>query len=175
MVFIDGNNFESALTGLYGTQQRIDYGKLAEYVAQKRNGYLQRLYYYTAVGSVDKTKAAATKTFVDRLNKRVPKCIAKTGYLKVIGQDKNGNNIFTEKGTDVNIAVDLVSLAFNNGYDEAILFSADSDYESAIAMARSLGKNIVVAVVDKQKAGYIKDLSDDNITLFKTDFDQCMR
>jgi uncharacterized LabA/DUF88 family protein len=68
-----------------------------------------------------------------------------------------------------------VSLAFNNAYDEAILFSADSDYESAIAVARNFGKNIVAGIVDKQKAGYIKDLCDDNLTLFKTDFNQCMR
>lgn len=176
MVFVDGNNFETALTSLYGgVQQRIDYGKLGEYVAQKRNGYLQRIYYYTAVGDTDKTKAAATKTFVDTLNKKVPKCIAKTGYLKVIGQDQNGHDIYTEKGTDVNIAVDIVSLAFNNAYDEAILFSADSDYEPAIEMARRFGKNVVAGIVDHQKAGFVKDLCDDHFTLFKRDFTNCMR
>lgn len=175
MVFVDGNNFEKALTTLYGSQQRIHYGKFAEYVAQKRDGYLSRIYYYTASGDVDKTKAAATKTFVDTLNKKVPKCIAKLGYLKVIGQDADGKDIITEKGTDVNIAVDLVSLAFNNAFDEAVLFSADSDYESAIAMARSLGKNVVAGVVDQQKAGYIKDLCDDHLTLLKSDFNNCMR
>jgi len=175
MVFIDGNNFEAALTALYGSQQRLDYLKLAEYVAAWRDGILQRIYYYTAVGSLDKEKAAATKLFIDHLNKKVPKCIAKLGYLSVVGINALGKPIFTEKGTDVNIAVDLVSLAFNNGYDEAILFSADTDYEAAIKMARSLGKNVVAGVVDQQKAGYMKDLCDEYITLKKEDFNQCMR
>lgn len=175
MVFIDGNNFEAALTALYGSQQRVDYLKLAEYVAARRDGMLQRIYYYTAVGNLDKAKAAATKSFIDHLNKKIPKCIAKLGYLSVVGTDALGNPIFTEKGTDVNIAVDLVSLAFHNGYDEAILFSADTDYEAAIKMARSLGKNVVAGVVDQQKAGYMKDLCDEYITLKKEEFNQCMR
>lgn len=42
-------------------------------------------------------------------------------------------------------------------------------------MARSLGKNVVAGVVDQQKAGYMKDLCDEYITLKKEDFNQCMR
>lgn len=175
MVFVDGNNFESAVANLYGSIQKIDLEKLAECVAQSRNGYLQRIYYYTAAGSIDKQKAASTKRFVETLNKKVPKCIAKLGYLKVVGQDSSGKNILTEKGTDVNIAVDLVSLAFNNGYDEAVLLSADSDYGPAIKMARDLGKNVIVGLVDQQTGGYIKDLCDDNIILNKQDLDNCLR
>lgn len=70
MVFIDGNNFEAALTALYGSQQRVDYLKLAEYVAARRDGMLQRIYYYTAVGNLDKAKTAATKSFIEHLIKR---------------------------------------------------------------------------------------------------------
>lgn len=147
---------------MYGEQQRIDYSKFAEYVAQKRNGYLQRIYYYTAVGDYDKTKAAATKLFVETLNKKVPKCIAKVGYLKHIGKNEKGKDIFIEKGTDVNVAVDLVTLAFSNAYDEAILFSADTDFEAAIKAVRNFGKNVVAGIVDKQKAGYMKEICDDN-------------
>lgn len=176
MVFIDGNNFESAVTSLFnGAQQRIDYGKLANYIANIRNGQLQRLYYYTAMSSHDKTKAAATKKFIDTLNKHVPYCVAKAGYLKHMGQDANGKDIYIEKGTDVNIAVDLVSLAYNNAYDEAVLLSADTDYEPAIRVVRQLGKNIVAGIVDQQKAGYLKDLCDDHFVLKQSDFSQVQR
>lgn len=177
MIFIDSNNFESAVKSLYqGNHQRIDYEKLAQYIATtKCNGNLQRLYYYTASGSDDKAKAAATKRFVDTLNKKVPNCIAKTGYLKIIGKKPDGTNIYVEKGTDVNIAVDIVSLAFNNAYDEAVLLSADSDYEPAIQMARNYGKNVVVGVVDQQTAGYLKDICDDNFTLSKADISKVLR
>ncbi|NLY75259.1 MAG: NYN domain-containing protein [Firmicutes bacterium] len=46
MVFIDGNNFEAAITGLYGGVNKLDYKKLAELVAKKVNGFLIRFYYY---------------------------------------------------------------------------------------------------------------------------------
>ncbi|CUA79106.1 MULTISPECIES: NYN domain-containing protein [Anoxybacillus] len=176
MVFIDGNNFESAVTNLFsGNYQRIDYGKLAHYIADIRNGHLQRLYYYTAMSSHDKSKAAATKKFIDTLNKHVPYCIAKAGYLKYVGQDGSGKDIYIEKGTDVNIAVDLVSLAYHHAYDEAILLSADTDYEPAIRVVQQLGKNVVACLVDQQKAGYLKDLCDDHFFLKKEDFEHVQR
>lgn len=171
MVFIDGNNFDNAVSGLYGANQKIDFRKLSELAASKCNGELQKLYYYTAI-SADKQKAAKTKQFVEHLNKRVPNCIAKTGFLKPEGSRADGSTIYVEKGTDVNIAVDLVSLAYANAYDEAVLFSADSDYEPAIECARRLGKNVVVGVIDKQKAGYIKEICDSHFTLSTQDLDQ---
>lgn len=172
MIFIDGNNFEGALTRLYGSIQRIDYKKLA---TEKCAGYLQKFYYYTAASDQEKQKAASTKRFVDTLNKTVPKCIAKMGYLKADGKKEDGTTLYIEKGTDVNVAVDLVSLAFTNAYDEAVLFSADSDYESAINIVRQLGKNVVVGVLDQQKAGYLKDLCDDNFVLVKDELNKLMR
>lgn len=175
MVFIDGNNLESAVNKLYGCQTRLDYSKLAEAVCKQENGVLQRLYYYTAKSDKDKAKAANTEKFADHLNKKVPKCIAKVGFLKFKGVDANGKDIFEEKGTDVNIAVDMVSLAFQNAFDEAILFSADTDYEPAIKTVRNYGKNVTVGLIDKQKGGFIKDLCDHNIILKKEFLDKVIR
>lgn len=165
MVFIDGNNFEAAVNNLYGCQTKINYNKLAEEICKNENGFLQRLYYYTAKSSRDKAKASGTEKFADYLNKKVPKCIAKVGFLSYKGMDKEGNEIYEEKGTDVNIAVDMVSLAFQNAYDEAVLLSADTDYEPAINTVRNCGKNVTVGLVDQQKGGFIKDLCDQNIIL----------
>ena len=176
MVFIDGNNFESAVNNLYGSIQRINYEKLANYIAHKASGHLQRYHYYTAAcdSTVDKEKHDRTMNFVGALNK-TKRCIAKAGYLKYEGKNAEGKDIFVEKRTDVNIAVDLVSLAFTNAYDEAILLSADTDYEPAIDMVRRLGKVMTVCLVDRQKAGYLKDLCDDHMILTKEDIDQVKR
>jgi hypothetical protein len=67
MIFIDGNNFESAVNNLYGQETRLDYSKLADLVANKRNGDLIRFYYYTATGTHDKRKAENTHRFVNHL------------------------------------------------------------------------------------------------------------
>ncbi|MCM3761063.1 NYN domain-containing protein [Alkalihalobacillus oceani] len=176
MVFIDGNNFEAAVNNLYGSQTRLDYRKLGEYIAQEKlGGSLQRLYYYTAKSSKDKDKAQATDRFADYLNKNISKCIAKVGFLMYMGKNENGHDIFSEKGTDVNIAVDLVSLAFQNAYDEAVLLSADTDYEPAINVVRNYGKNVILGLVDKQKGGYLKGICDDHFVFQKEDLDKVQR
>lgn len=180
MVFIDGNNFEKAVNTLYGAQTRLDYIKLAEYIAQNKcNGHLQRLYYYTAKNETpesedEKRLAANTAQFADRLNK-LPKCIAKVGRLKSEGTDAAGKKIFVEKKTDVNIAVDMLSLAFTNAYDDAVLLSADTDYEPVINGVRQVGRNVIVGLVAGQKGGYLKQISDDNFLLDKPDLDRVKR
>lgn len=175
IIFIDGNNFESAVNQLFAQETRIDYAKLANLIVQKRNGDLVRFYYYTAAGSHDRQKAEATKKYVHHLNTKLSKCVAKLGFIKVLGTDASGNLITTEKGTDVNIAVDMVSLAYMNAYDEAVLVSGDSDYEGAIHTVKNIGKNIVVCTVQDQRAGYLKDLCDDSMYLTKDELTNVKR
>jgi len=50
-----------------------------------------------------------------------------------------------EKAVDVQIAVDMVSLAQRDAYDAAYLLSADGDLTPAVSEVRSLGKKVFVA------------------------------
>ena len=61
------------------------------------------------------------------------------------GQKVANKLIFREKGVDVKIAVDLVSLACDKKLDTAILCSSDSDLQPAIKELRA--KNIEVIYV----------------------------
>ena len=54
----------------------------------------------------------------------------------VRGQKVGKSMVFREKGVDVRIAVDLVSLACDNKLKTAILCSSDSDLQPAISEAR---------------------------------------
>ena len=169
MVFIDSNNFESAVNSLFGGLTKLDYPKLANDLADTQNGELIRLYFYTAQGDPKKepAKFQATQNFIDRLNKREDNCIVRVGRLMYLGLDSSGKNIISEKGTDVNIATDMVALACNNAYDVAILVSADTDYVPVLEQVRSIGKQVVLCLVDQQKGGYLKEFSDSNIVLSK--------
>ena len=51
--------------------------------------------------------------------------------------------IFREKGVDVKIAVDLVSMAADKLLKTAILCSSDSDLQPAVQEARKRGVNVV--------------------------------
>ena len=52
---------------------------------------------------------------------------------------------YTEKRVDVNIAVDMVSMAMKNEFDVAYLVSADGDFVPAVEAVRELGKKVFAA------------------------------
>lgn len=162
MIFIDGNNFESAV----GREYRLDYPRLARTIADRRGGIFQRLYFYTAMAKkipAYEKQVEQVQRFIHALQSH-EQVIVRVGNLISIGKDEEGKDILTEKGTDVQLAVDLVSLAFTNAYDEAVLLSADTDYLPAIELVRQIGKNVVIGVVEHQKASMIKQHCDAVIT-----------
>jgi len=69
-------------------------------------------------------------------NLRSQKINIKLGYLL------RGNGKYHEKGTDVQIAVDMVVGAIKNTYDNFYLFSSDTDLIPAIKIVLEEGKNV---------------------------------
>ena len=177
IVFIDGNNFENAVNNLYGQQVRLKLDELAEHIAQKRGGHLEKFYYYTAKSKrkEDKAKADSTQQFVNFLNRNLPKCKAKVGFLKWEGQTASGKDLYIEKETDVMIATDMMSSAYDNLYDEAIILSADTDYRPVIEEIQKRNKKVVAGIVDQQTAGYMKQICDDFLILSKAELDKVKR
>lgn len=77
-----------------------------------------------------------------------------------------------EKGTDVNLATNLVSLAHHNSYDVAFVVSRDSDYIGLYQKVRSMGKLIVNVLVGNQRNDDIKQHLDETVRLDKSYFDE---
>ncbi len=50
-----------------------------------------------------------------------------------------------EKAADVQIAVDMVTMAERDGFDTAYLLSADGDLTPAVTAVRALGRKVYVA------------------------------
>ncbi len=57
----------------------------------------------------------------------------------------NGKFVFDVKGDDVHLAVDLISGAYENLYDSAIIVSGDEDFVPAIKKVQKLGKKVINA------------------------------
>lgn len=66
--------------------------------------------------------------------------------------------VMVEKAVDVQIAIDLVSMADRDGFDTAFLLSADGDLAPAVEAARASGKTIVV--VSPQRSAHLAAVSD---------------
>lgn len=173
MIFIDGRNFETSVNKIYSSPTNIDYEKLTKFIGDKIECSIKRTYYYTGQGDPKKdlTKYQNTERFVQALNNK-DKFIAKKGRLQFLGKDITGKDIISEKQTDVNIATDMISLAYNNSYDFAVLFSADTDYIPVLDLIRQLGKLVVICVCENQKCGLLKPYSDIQIILTKDNLDK---
>jgi len=49
-----------------------------------------------------------------------------------------------EKKVDINIAIDIISLAYENAYDLALLISEDGDFVTAVKKIKELDKTVEV-------------------------------
>lgn len=90
----------------------------------------------------------------------------------VHGKEFNINDLTTyttvEKGTDVNVAVQMLSKGFQNAYDIAILVSGDTDYIPVIETLHHLGKTVVLATLPQQNIEKYKTLIDQHINIDKS-------
>ena len=80
---------------------------------------------------------------------------------------KDGKIFFDVKGDDVHLAVDLVSGAYENHYDIAIILSGDEDFVPAIQKAQKLGKKIINAFFKSSSSNYLKHICDRSICMDK--------
>lgn len=186
-IFIDGSNFYHGLKEEVNSTS-LDFSNFFKILTKDKQ--LTRIYYYNAPCDqfVEPERYNSQQKFFRAL-KSIPYLELKLGRLerrvvklnnellikdfggeianKII--EKYGANIVTyvEKGVDVQIAVDLIKLAYNNVYDTAILISGDGDFAPAIIAVKELGKHVEVAYFKSRKTYHIKQVCDRFIPLDK--------
>ena len=108
------------------------------------------MYYYNAhvSKSIDPLGYQRQQKFFDNL-RATPFITLKLGHLVYhrIKADHSASSQYfpTEKGIDVQIAVDMIRLAMLKACEEIILVSGDSDYIYAVRFVKDLGCNVFVA------------------------------
>lgn len=172
MLFIDGSNmFVDYLTQ---TGKRVDVAKYINHVKYKfRYVDFVRTYYFA-------TETEANKSLLHQIN-RFPYCQVITGCLQSKSISINETHGLTcecgktitgkittniDKGTDVNIAVEMLKHAYMNSYDTAVLVSRDADFASVVRIIKNLGKNVELVLFEDLR-GSAKELTDcvDSVTL----------
>ena len=173
-IFVDGSNLHHGLK----KQKKdptfwIDYHKLFRELLEKRE--LMQIYYYSA--PLDRTHYGedsyrGQQKFFANL-KRNSKLTLKLGRLEK--RITSGVTTFVEKGVDVNIAVDMISLAYDNRYDTAILVSGDGDFASAIAAVQKHNKIVEVASTPARKAYHLQQVCNRFVSIDQSMLDKCGR
>ncbi len=70
--------------------------------------------------------------------------LKEAGFYIVRGHIRQIGKIYTEKGVDVRIGIDLVEGAYEDRYDRAILISSDGDLAPAVEMVTRKGKKVEI-------------------------------
>jgi len=193
MIFIDFENFNIALVDYYNKLGRpspkLDYKKMPHELVRKlpNEGY------------VAKTILCAPKPddFLMNIESRIKtynwinglknidyyaviegEHIARpvTGFTKdTMKPDNPASFYIIEKGTDINMATEIVSKAFLNAYDTAVIISGDSDYIPVLKILNTVGKSSVMVGVKGQNLKRIKPYVDQILIIDELFFDSCLR
>ncbi len=140
VLFIDGNHLFHRLQDSYGFAD-IDIEKLCKNMCGIERSLIQIRYYYSPfLPEMDKKNSQKQRHIISKIQKTPIFDLSKGKYIQ-----KGNTGIYTEKGIDVKIAIDMVHLAMDDHYDVAILLSGDSDFVPAINFVRRLHKRVSVA------------------------------
>ncbi len=168
IVFIDGNNFYNKLKELCGNSKKyrlsdFNYDGFARWLV-KNNEFVEVRYYLGALKRQGDEKTE--KMYADQ-----QRFFAKLQKQKVsitLGQIiQHPDKSFHEKGVDVRVAVEMISLARAGKYDIAYLISSDTDLVPAVEEVTKFNKILhYVCFPEGQSFGITKAVGH-NITLLR--------
>ena len=142
MIFIDGSNLYHSLKSHFNRAD-LDLGKFTRKLLQKRQ--LVRIYYYNAaVGQKQEPEVfKQQQAFFAGVN-AVPYTELRLGRLVYTNQWPSVPPY--EKGTDVQLATDMITHSYKSNYDVAILVAGDNDFAGAVQAVKDNGKHVEVAL-----------------------------
>jgi len=152
-IFIDGSNLYNGMReNLNNTRVNLH-----ELITQlRRDRHLVRTYYYNAPLTEDygEELREGQHRFFESL-RRIPYVTVRLGRLH-----RRQDGSLVEKGIDVAIAVESLSLAYDDAYDTALLVSGDGDYVELVEAIKRRGKHVECAMFRNQSAGILQEYAD---------------
>lgn len=144
IAFIDGQNLYHCAKEAFGYEHpNYDVRKLAEAVCAARGWKLTQVRFYSGIPPRDRSPWwheywAKKKTRMVR--SRVEVYTRPLRYTTELLEDGNTIYVPREKGIDVRIAIDVMTLAFGKHYDVALVFSQDQDLSEVAKEIREFAR-----------------------------------
>lgn len=180
MVFIDGSNLYHGLRA-FAPQKRLDFQRFCKQLCGTSNRLIHTHYYNVPVGQADDPAAyAAQQSFFARL-RNIPFFTTTLGRLVDRKRDETCPSCShsyaveyrTEKGVDIHLATDLLTFAFDNQYDLAVLVSQDGDFVPAVEQVIRLNKRVLNAEFPNRLPSYLSQRCSGIIKLDQAFLSKC--
>lgn len=191
MVFIDQLNFEIALLNYYresGSQApRLDYNAIPVELTKLLPGENHLIKTFLFVPKPDEFLMNLPRwqhysNWINGMKNQHYFTVIEGSYVarqidESIPMDINNHHSYykEEKGTDINIAVHVITKAFMNAYDTALILSGDSDYVAVLDILNMIGKTTVVVGVKGQNISKLRKNCDDSFIIDDNFFQKCLR
>ncbi|MFX1470407.1 MAG: NYN domain-containing protein [Promethearchaeota archaeon] len=154
-IFIDNSNI---FKGFQKYNFKADYGKMKNLLTRGRK--LHAIFLYEGVVY---PMSQEKKNWYKELANR-------SGYIIKASFDKIATSGAIEKKVDINIAIDIVSLAYENAFDTAILVSGDGDFVPVVKKLKKLGKSVEIWAFKYSLANILKEEIEKKNIFFLDDF-----
>ena len=173
-IFIDGSNFYHSVKSSFDLHDsQIEFAKLIEML--RNNRLLIGTYYYNAPLDRGYNKIIYRKQqkFFAELRKIPDFHIILCNMRKTRRPD--GTFEFTVKGDDIHLATDMLSSAYENKYDVAILVSGDGDFVPVIRKVQKLGKKVENAYFSVSRSDYLRNTCNASVLLDESFIKNCLK
>ena len=189
-VFIDGYYLEKKVREKKWTDKReegLKYQYIPNFLVQQTQRgsirpQLERAYYYNALPNLKDLDNIKDKQDRENIKKKMEEIIQKNEprfdamrlldmfdvRLGRLVYSKNGEP--RQKGVDSLIAIDMLSKAFRNQYDEAILLAGDSDFIEVVKAVKDTGVKVAGAFFKDNTSKELIQSFDKQIVLDNLDF-----
>ena len=144
MIFIDGGYLRGIFNDVFGDDD-IDYRKVSNTILGIYNAIpilpvqanLIRTYYYDAIVDEEEDEFKKQREYFESI--RMQECYTvRLGYLV-----KSAKKKFRQKGVDILMAIDALTMAYRNYYDAGMFVIGDRDFVPLIDSVKNAGKKTI--------------------------------
>lgn len=142
MIFIDGGYIRRLFVDLFG-DYNIDFLKLRRYLLDLYDrtpinpfrANLIRVYYYDGIADKNEKEYEKHREYFDSLKARYFFLTVRLGEAI-----KRPDGTFRQKGVDILMAIDALTMAYRNHYDTGLFLLGDRDFIPLIEALKNAGK-----------------------------------
>ncbi|MEZ4629804.1 MAG: NYN domain-containing protein [Deinococcales bacterium] len=153
VIFIDGSNLYNGMRDNLPST-RFNLQELIRQLSVDKQHL--RTYYYNALLTEDYESdlREGQQRFFESL-RRIPYVTVRLGRLH-----RRNDGSLVEKGIDVAISVEALTLAYEDAFDAVLFISGDGDYVELVEALKRKGKHVEAAMFKNQSAGILLEYVD---------------